>query len=214
LGSPPQWWLDGSAGTLVDAGAGVCSQWSDSSGAAIHFTFSGAARPLIIAGGRNGKDTLRFTPAQTGGNATFAAPAPGTTPSYFFAIAKPVTLPSPGVILGRGPGNNTYIAGADSLQDANPSPGPISTPLIANTWYRIEWLETNQPTDFVQTNGLPGGSINNAGNASSLGVYLNATAGGAANGNWEYAEIFQWFGVPTGAQRADLAAYALAKWLV
>jgi hypothetical protein len=211
LGSAPAWWLDGSAGTLVDAGAGLCSQWTDSSGSGVNFTFAGAARPAIITGGLNSKATLRFSTTNYGGNAGFATPAPGTTPSYWFAIAKEITIQAPGVLCSRGASANTYTEAGGKLVDTNPSGVGFSNVLTANTWYRFEWIESNQASDYVQNNG-GGSATGNAGNTAGVGIYLNATSAGAFPGNWEIAEIFQWFGDPSAPQRSQLALYSLAKW--
>jgi hypothetical protein len=217
LGSQPAWWLDASAGTLTDAGGGVCSQWADSSTGhtAVNFTFSGAQRPTIISGGLNAKNTLRFSTSQRGGNASFVTPAPGTTPSYFCAIAKEIVIQNPGIICSRGSSgtvSNTYFNGAVML-DANPTPGPMSAAnLTANTWHRIEWLESNSASNYCEINGSAG-SLGNAGNNTCTGVYLNSNYDGSLGyGNWEFAEIFQWHGVPSAPQRATLAAYFSSKW--
>lgn len=214
LGSQPAWWLDGSAGSLVDAGGGVASSWADSSGNALTATFAVGQRPTINAAGKNGKTTASFSALQFGGNASFAGPAPGTTLSYFFAIARPISVPDPAVLVCNGT-NNVYTTNMKALTDNNGLAGAISPIMNPGTWYRIEILRTNSASDYIALNGTTG-TLGSAGNNAGTGYYLNGTNTGGALANWEYAEIFQWTGAtaPDATKRAALAAYSSSKWAV
>ncbi len=205
-------WFTGANGTLADAGSGVCSQWSDSGGGGFNCTFAGAARPGIQLTGLNGKPTLRFGTSHWGGNASFSSPAPGTTPGYFFAIAKFITIIDGGVLLGRGATGATYTttSGGGVITDANPTGAPFSSVITANTWYRIEWQESNQATDYIKVNGLSGFAAN-AGNGATTGVYMNGVSSGPS-GNCEIAELFRFPGIPTTPQRTQLASYSQSIW--
>jgi len=91
LGSEPAWHFDGTASTIVDAGGGVASSASDTSGHGVNLTWASGARPAIHLTGLNGKPTLAHSTSQFGGNAAYVMPAPGTTLTYGFAIARCVS---------------------------------------------------------------------------------------------------------------------------
>jgi hypothetical protein len=215
LGSQPAWMVDGSAGTLVDAGGGVASAWNDSSGNSRNFSAAGAARPSIIASGLNSKTTCRFSTANFM-TANYLSPTPGTQASYFFGIIKLVTLNVSSRLLTMGGGGVSafYASAANQYNDFNGAGVPSTGLVSAGTWYRFECQRSNSGTDYIQFAGTATPTVGNAGNAvaDSSNITLNADLAGTNAGNAEYAELFQWLGIPTAPQRAALAAYSLAKW--
>lgn len=214
LGAEPAWWIDGITSTIVDAGGGVASSASDASGHGFNATFGSGARPSIIANGKNGKRTLRFTSAQFGGNAGFAAPAPGTTPVYTFMVVKSATAAASSVFLSTG-ANAIYIGGGPAVADYNGGTGPFSSVITPGTWYIVEVLRTNQNTDYAQLNGSGGTVGTSAGNTANTGFTLNAFSGGTQGGDNEYATIFEWLGTPPDStKRTALRAWANGLWNV
>lgn len=212
LGAEPAWWIDGVSSTIVDAGSSLASSASDASGHGFDATFTSTHRPLIVASGLNGKRTLRFTSSQYGGNASFAAPAPGTTPIYTFMVVKTATAVASTVFLGTG-SNNIYVGTGPRVDDYNGGTGPFSSVLTPGTWYILEILRTNSNTDYIQLGGTGGTVGTSAGNAANTGYTLNATSAGAQGNDCEYATAFQWVGTPPdNTKRTALRAWANGVW--
>jgi len=215
LGSAPAWWVDASAGTLVDAGGGLASSWTDSSGNGVNFTFGAGQRPTIATSFLNSKTVARFD-ATTFGSAAYTSPTPGTQASYLFAVFRLVSnIPSSRLLsLGSASGASAiYVSAGPSINDYNGLVGGFTNNLTLGTWYRLEVYRSNSASDYVQANGA-GASVNPCGNTAQVGniITLNGDAGGGNNGNADIAEFFEWIGTPTAPQRAQLAAYSLAKW--
>lgn len=60
LAVPPKFWVNDSS-SVLDAGAGACSQWNDISSSGYNLTqASGTNRPLIVAAAQNGRRIIRF----------------------------------------------------------------------------------------------------------------------------------------------------------
>lgn len=211
LGAQLAWWIDGVTSTLVDAGGGVLSSATDASGHGFDATFTVGHRPSIIASGLSGHPTFRCTTAQYGGNSSFTAVAPGTTPQYYFMVVKSTSLPLSGVFLGTAAAGNFFVGGGSTIADFNGGGGATSTALTAGVWYIVEAFRSNSASDYVQINGVTG-TAGNAGNNAQTAYMLNANTGGAQGNDCEFATAFEFLGTPTPTQRTNLRAWARTVW--
>lgn len=204
--------VDGSAGTLVDAGGGVASAWNDSSGNGHNFAAAGAARPTIISSGLNSKPTCRFTVAQFF-TATFQSPVPGTTGSYFWFVLKTPTVAGARVVNAGADADQAIFNATGVIRDFCGTAGPIS-PALGGSFVFMEVFRSNTATDYCAIAGVAG-TLGTAGNgpATSTILTLNAGPAGVNAGDMELAEGAQWLGPDPGAtKRAAMKAYVLAKW--
>ncbi len=215
FGVNPAWWLDASAGTLTDAGAGACSAWADSSPNGRNFVqATGANRGTIIATGLNSKKTIRFTTSQFMTMAGYTMPQPSVTMSYFTAIVKPVTNNINTVLLGIGSGSSCFQDSGNRLVGYDGTIANSSPALTAGTWYRVEVLFSNQATDYAAIGGTAGTLASGGNNVPSAGMSINANSSGTQGANFEFAELLMInrASVPTTTERSKMAAYFLAKW--
>ena len=166
-----------------------------------------------VGAGLNGKASIIADGANHGGAYTLDLPAPGTTPTFFWAVWRLLAQPAAaGYLLGEAPnGNVMFINGAsNNLFNYNTGPtGPVAMPI--GSWGRSEGLFANNALDYVKfgaTSAVPGVSTGNIDPGSARGLFCLANGTGKLNA--ELLALVALNNVPTAPQLAAASAGATA----
>lgn len=205
-----------------DLTPGAVSSWLDRTTNHNDFSQGTAAnKPTASAsGGPNSTAEVTFDGSNDFlTNATLDFPAPGTQPYYLWLILKQITwtigaricqvqdfgvvaalldmdVATPQLAMNNGGGSSLNSNGA-----------PVGT------YKRLECQFSNSTSDYFNI-----GSINTTGtnvgnsNPTAVGIQLACSQAGGNNGNISIAEWLVVFGTPSAPQRAQLDAYATARY--
>jgi hypothetical protein len=188
----------GAAGTL----------WSDQSGNARDFTQSLGSNfePTIVPNSLNGKGTILFDGVDDFYQSAYVPPAPGTTPSWYFIIFRPITATTSATILGSNNTNRFRLYWANTTLMASFNGGTqLSGAVTANNWYRGALFFNNDLTDYRRIGSLTVSGSNAGNNVGNVGTYLGAiNAAGAVPANVSIACVGSWAGQPTPEEQASL----------
>lgn len=224
LGFLSTWSFSGNFGSLFtgviqylrsDLGLGVTgpivNSWADQSGNGWNVTEGTATVGLgTVTPGLNGHaGIVGGTGGQFGSMSGLTLPAPGTTPSFFWGVARLITSP------GAGQGWLTSAGAAALLLYANAGAnltnfngGAQSAAAVTlGSWGRLEALFANSAADytkFAASVGTPGAS----GAGASATRFLFATNTGANPGNWELLTLVTLNNIPSAPVLAAAAAAA------
>jgi hypothetical protein len=207
------WWVRADLGITI--GTGV-SAWADQSGNNVNFAQgTGGFQPLFVASAINGKPAVRGDGVDDLLSAAWARGAPGTTPCYFWLIAKAVSWINFAVLLG----DYTSASNGATIQQITTSPtvrtlqngANVNNGMTVGSYFRIEWQLVNSAADYLNIGTT--NTTGSAGNVASLGTFqlFSAPVGGVSS-NIEIAEAFAFFGAPNAGQRAALDAYCTARY--
>jgi hypothetical protein len=151
-------------------------------------------------------------------NTTLDFPAPGTQPYYLWLILKQITWTN-GRRICEAP--DFGVAAVILAQDIATPQITMDNNVTANnnagstigSYTRLEAQFTNSTSDYLKI-GSTTVTGSNAGNSNPTAVGVNMAADklGTSNGNISIAEWLVVFGTPSAAQRAQLDAYAAARY--
>lgn len=210
--SPEGWWR----GDLGVIGSPV-STWEDQSGNGRDYVQGTVARqPLyLVAGGPGGRPALAFDGVDDRMDiAAYSPAAPGTTPFYVWMIVRQESWTNISRLFGCVSGGVILtVQQAPAIPDLRMVNGVVANQVSAlpvGTWGRLETVFTNSITDFLKVIATEvGGST--AGNSTGTGRQLAANANGS-HSHITVAEMATWHRVLTGPERAQLDAYATARY--
>jgi hypothetical protein len=216
MGDNTRLWYRGDV--LVLNGATVLS-WTDQSGNGFDGTSAAATNePTFNAtGGPNATPSVLFDGVDNYvANAVLNLPAPGTTPTFYWAVLRQVTWTA---------NERLWGAGADSVTLTVFQPMPSGTPFISminaafpggnpngalavNTYKRLEVSFSNTAADYIKAGSttITGGNTGN--NDAAAGFVLGAAANLTTFGNIEVADFAIFDVLPSVLQKAQLDAYA------
>jgi hypothetical protein len=196
------------------ASGGAVSAWADQSGAGLSATqATGSAQPTENATGLNTHYTLRFTKAnvQRLVIGTLNLAAPGTTPSFFWGVVKPVTVTTSDTIFAGGGSTFTRLFESTGLVRASNGVSGGTLTFTAGTWYRYELLFNNSAAnDYLKVGSSTTGTGTALGNndpaagAITIGAQQSA---GTNPGDFELACWGVWNGKPSGAELISLNSW-------
>jgi hypothetical protein len=201
----------------VTIGTGV-SAWADqgpSAYSAVQAT--GTAQPLLQTAALGGSNTILFDGVDdrlvVG---TLDLPAPGTTPTFLFFVARRVTGAINVSMFGGG-GSTTmrlFRGGADLIRMNNGTSGPTVTMVAGGPFYRGEALYANSATvDYLKigtvNSGVGTATGNNDAGAGQYTIGAQQLAGTNA-GNDDIAVVMLCGGNPSAAEKAALDAWVTA----
>jgi hypothetical protein len=195
---------------------GVVDQWDDLSGNGWDAVGTTTTRPLFTASDSSisGYPSINF--AKTGATKLVIAglnlPAPGTTPTWVFAIGRYRTWTNNCQLIGGVSASRQALwlqpsAAPNMSIISGGTAGQTNKALAINTWGRMEGYFSNGNTDYSMIRGFlfrgPGAGT---GNGTATGRQLNGGGTGAAT-DWDIAEWYECSGTPTLQQFALNARY-------
>lgn len=229
----PALWLDASDAATITATGSAVDAWNDKSGAARHFTGSGAFRPSTGTRTQNSLNVVDFAAAhyltRSGALGFSGNPAIFVAATVIFDDTS-TGYPTPPCILGLGPdpapggtmvsfhgdgfrfngGNEVFAPPTDGTASAAFWHRPASGNYAAGQY----WTANVEKTATGSSN--PTNTYSLGGTAFSLlGAHQHASLTGAANwykANLAIGELIVSASLPTSGQRAALYAYLAAKW--
>lgn len=199
--------------------SGAVSEMFDVSGNGFALTQAVAgSRPAYVAvGGPNGNPSILFDGVDDRlFNAALDLPAPGTTPTFYWAVLRQVTWTADDRFVGAGTGSNglvlKQVGVSPAIVQADNVDANSNTGLILNTYKRIETRFGNSVADYIKAGSV---SITgqNAGNIDPLATYSIGSDGpGVFFANIEVCELWIFNVLPSALQLAQLDAYALNRY--
>lgn len=190
----------------------IVNTWADQSGNGWNVVEGTASVGIgnVTAGLNGHAGIVGGVGGQFGAIAALDLPAPATTPTFFWGVARLITSP------GAGQGWLTSSAAAQMLLYANAgvnltnfNAGAQSIAAVSlGSWGRFEAQFNNAASDYVKfaaSTGTPGA----AGNTDPTGGrYLFASNIGANLGNWELLTMLTLNRIPSGTELSNGAALA------
>lgn len=192
-------------------------QFTDQSGNAEHYTAAGAARPTLNSAALNGQDTITFDGADhTMLASALDLPAPGTTPTYCWIVARQLGWSSNAVLASAEGGNVMAFkqsgSSPNTRQDNNGAAnGPLNSAGIINSWFLWQMLWSNSTSDYV-TIGSTTVTGTDTGNSNSTGRRLGSRNAGLSKSNIEIGEIGYCAADASAGQKTALATYVSDYW--
>jgi hypothetical protein len=196
-------------------GTGV-NAWLDQSGNGNHLTQGTVANqptPNASVAAFNNQPAFTFDGVNDDLTGAFAVPAPGTTPRYYWLVCAQLTWTSNMGICGAGGSLVQSFFMQPSTPNVRAYNGVVSasnTNLPVGTARMCEISFSNSVADFLKvgSQNQTGVNLGNGSAASwSVGSYT-----GSGWGNVQHADLLITTGVPSGAERALLAAYASTRY--
>lgn len=187
----------------------IVNAWADQSGNGVHVTEATAVVGLgTVTAGLNGHAGIAGGLIGQYGTFVLNLPPPGTTPTFFWGVARLLTNPGVGQgwLLGEATAQMLVYAaaGANMSLFNNAGVGPATA--TVNSWGRFEAAFTFTASDYVKF-GTPAGTTGNAGNADPASPRtLFAQGGGGNPGNWELLTLVTMNNVPSAGALAAASA--------
>jgi len=194
----------------ITIGTGV-SLWPDRSGNGRDLVqATSGLQPARATNQLNGKAIVQFT-AHALAN-TWLPPAPGTTPTFFWGVLRPVTIVNGNVI--HASGSARFKLGQSTtnrLQISNTTGGGLVT-AVPNTWYRTRELFGNATADYLKMGSIAAGTgVATGNNPGVTGFFLGAaSATGTTPAVVDVACFAAWNGEPSAGELSALDAWATA----
>lgn len=197
----------------VTQSGGSVSDWAGQAAGLHAVQGTTANMPTVVASGLNTHTTLRFTKANTQRLVigTLNLPAPGTTPSFFWGVVKPVTVTTNDTVFAGGASTTTRLFEATGQVKASNGVTGAAVTFTAGTWYRYELLFANSASaDYLKVGASSTGTGTAWGNndpaAGAITIGAQAT-GGTNPADFELACFGIWNGKPSGAELSALDAW-------
>lgn len=211
LGSKVLQWCRGDSVNTV-----TTFDWFDQSGAGRHYTqATAAAQPAYTASDATcgNRGTILFDGSDDNINcASFALPAPGTTPTYIGMIIKQVSWTSADRIVSQDSGTDALIVRQTSasprLDLFNASGANQNAIATLNTWRFVEAYFSASVADYLTISGTVVTGASAGSNTPSAGRNIGGINPGTPRyGNFHIAEIFYCNADVTAGERTSLASY-------
>jgi hypothetical protein len=193
--------------------------WFDASGNGFDLSAAGAAQPTWSAtGGPNGQPSVLFDGVDDHlENLVLDRPAPGTSPTFFWAVLRQVTWTPLDVLFGLGTSGSFIVvdlAGSPNIGQQNPN-GPVNVHggLTLNTYRRLEAYFSDSASDYLKAGATAATTGANAGNTDpAAGIQLGANGSLSSFGNIEVCEFWVFNVEPSAPQKAALDAYVTSRY--
>lgn len=171
------------------------------------------ARPLVASDGPGGTAMITFDGASDIMTNTWNPPAPGTTPTFMFAVIQAITQTNGDCIWGGQSATVlvlVQLATNGQCRLTNGTSGPTNGNLTLSTARRVKALYGNAITDYltVGVTNATGTALGNT-DATSFAIGARVTANFA---NVGYCEIGAWPAEPTAGELTALDAYVSARY--
>lgn len=198
--------------------ASPVSSWPDASGNGRTLTGSGAARPAWNAtGGPNSQPSVLFDGSDDYLTASIDRPAPGTEPTFYWAVMRQVTWTIGDRFWCADPGGGSRLAlfqntATPQIAQANNTTVNSHSGLTVNTYMRVEVYFSNSTADYVKAGSASATTGANASNTDPAGPFeLGGSLASLAYANFEVCIFAIFRALPSAAQRAALDAYVTSR---
>ena len=203
------------ASVTNDSWKATCSALADQSGNAVHASQATPSAQPLVATGLNGVASLLFDGANQFLSYTLALPAPGTTPTFFWAVWRYMSVQATTrCFTGDTPGTGMLFylpASASSPQLYNGSGVNAAAGPTAGAWGRAEALFSNSAGDYAKW-GATKATGANAGNTVPSANRRIADANGANKLDMELLAFVTMNSLPGAPTLAAASAAATAKY--
>jgi len=216
MGANTRLWYRGDVLTLNGS---TVSSWTDQSGNGFNGTSAAATNePTFNAtGGPNSTPSVLFDGVDNYvSNAVLNLPAPGTTPTFYWAVLRQVTWTGNDRLWGAGadaaslsvldhmPSGTPYIS---QLNGGFPGVNPNNA-LILNTYKRIEVYFSNTTSDYIKVATTTQTTAAAANADPAAGFVLGGAGNLTSFGNIEVVDFAIFDVLPSAFQKAQLDVYA------
>jgi hypothetical protein len=201
----------------VTLNGSTVSAWADQSGNGNHYSQGTASKqPSFVAGGLNGYPTLLFDGTDDEMSSTGPdLPAPGTTPTTFWAVFRQITWTATDVLWSGVTANSMRFPQtgvSPAIVMGNTTDTNSNSAATLNSWFRLVSVFRNATSDRLQI-----GSTNvtgvNAGNTNpAAGYNLARNTGGTTFANIELAAFMLVGGIMSAGELSALDAAVTAKY--
>jgi len=198
----------------ADLVASPVALWPDASGNGFDLVqaVAGSQPTWGAATGPNGQPAVLFDGVDDVMSVVLDLPAPGTTPSFFWAVLRQVTWTNNDGFWGADMLIGQFTASPQIFQFAGGGFNGPSTGLTVNVYKRLEAFFNDDVSDYLKA-GASSVTGTNAGNTSASATFELGQYGGAGtSSNIQVCELWIFNVLPTPAQLAQLDAYALARY--
>lgn len=198
-------------------GSGVAA-WADQTGNGHHFSQgTAAAQPTYLAGGLNGLPTITWDGVNDEmSNTTLDLPAPGTTPTYFFAVFRQVSWTNTEICIAANLGSSFYFrqetATPQMIIGNSATVSTVNAGAAVGSWVRMEAGFTNSVSDFLKLAATNVTGVNVGNNNPGAGLFLGRNFAGTLWANMGLAALMACGGIPTAGERSALSAAVTAKY--
>jgi hypothetical protein len=189
--------------------------WDDSSGNGFDLT---ATEPTWNAtGGPNSQPSVLFDGINDiAENLLLDLPAPGTTPTFYWAVIRQVSWTPLDILFGAAGGLLIrQFAGSPNIGQQNPT-GPVNAHggLTVNTFLRLESYFSNSVSDYIKAGSAIASTGANAGNTDPTAGFAlgNLPSAGSDWANIEVCEFWIFNVLPSTTQKAALDAYVTSRY--
>lgn len=209
-------WVRADLGIQIATGV---SQWNDLSGNGAHYTQGTAGQqPAYLAnGGPNNQPYVACDGANDGLTSSLTRPAPGTEPTFRWAICRQETWAGFDLLFGNSNNadpsfrNISFPNTTPNVNQNHTNNANANTAMTVATWFRFESVFGNSTADWLKI-GATKSTGESAGNKAGDGVMTIALSSSGANAQIWVCELLHARVVPTMQQLSALDAYCVARY--
>ncbi len=198
--------------TVLEAHQGIGltgAQWDDVSGNGRHAVQGTGSLQPVVTGTLAGFPTATYDGTDDYQQSSLVLPAPGTTPTWFWAVLRVKTWVNNDSVIGDAGTANAFrmlmsAAGSD-IRIFNGTASITTAGAANDVWVRMEAGFTNSTSDYLKIGAASTTGTNTGNLAGTTGRRIGFRTGGAA-GNIEVAALMYTAGIPSTGVRAALDA--------
>lgn len=201
----------------VTLNGSTVSAWADQSGNGNNFSQgTGAKQPAFTPGALNGFPTIAFDGiTQEMSSAGPNLPAPGTTPSFYWAVFQQISWTSVETFITGNSANSTAVfplTASPQIAATNGVNGPTTNGATVGSWARLEVLFNNSTTDYIKAGSVSATGTNTGNTDPAAGIILARNFAATAWANVGFVAFMILGGAPSAAELAALTAAVKAKY--
>lgn len=206
-------WLHGDLGVDESDAAGRVRIWENQAAATDAQQLTAAVQPGYATAVLNGHNVVSGNAADRFLSAAIALPAPGTTPTWIFAVFRQTGWVNGHRLFAGSAATSFKVGGSTttpSMNLNNTNAGPLNGAATVNSWFRMRALFNNATSDYLRI-GSTNATGTNLGNATASAIGLFGLSGGGSYGAYSLACIGVWNGEPSAGELSALDTWVTAE---